>query len=63
MEEIEVVKFCKKTHNPLSKKNMKLSDWLQISKNIYVNFYFKAYKLGYSQFKNLNAIWKKKEDL
>lgn len=54
MEEIEVVKFCKKTHNPLNIKIMDFTDWLNISKKVYINFYFKAYKLGYSQFQNLN---------
>jgi hypothetical protein len=52
MEEIEVIKFCRETHKPLDKKNMKNSDWLNISKKVYTNFYYKAYQLGYSQFFN-----------
>lgn len=52
MEEVEVIKFCRKTHEPLTKKVMNHSDWISISKKVYLNFYFKAYQLGYSQYFN-----------
>lgn len=52
MIEIEVVKFCKKTHKPLDKKIISSSVWLEISKKIYKEFYYKAYQIGFSQFFN-----------
>jgi hypothetical protein len=53
MEEIEVIKFCRETNIVLNRKIMTISDWHKISKLKLVNFYYKAYQLGFYQIFNI----------
>jgi hypothetical protein len=50
MEQIEVVKFERKTNNPIAKKTMLLSDWV-VFKKFTKDYYYKAYQLGFCQIK------------
>jgi len=50
MLEVEVVKFDRKTNNPIAKKIMLLSDWI-VFKKFTKDFYYKAYQIGFCEIK------------
>jgi len=54
MHEIEVIKFNKQ-NTPIAKKTMTLNEWDVFNKRNDL-FYYRAFQIGYAQFKELNNL-------